>query len=110
MHNLPTFSCKSLFESSFGLGTVAMMMAVERPLTFILAVAVNCFSHKNAVDFVMSKLAVDKKTAKVLLTAHCWGAGEANKRETYKALTGKDFEDSRDTIEEVFHLAFKEEE
>ncbi|QFG06659.1 hypothetical protein HWC59_gp78 [Proteus phage Myduc] len=109
MHNLPTFSCKNLFETSFGWGTIPMMMAVERPLTFILAVAVNCFSHKNAVDFVVSKLAVDKKTAKVLLTAHCWGAGEASKRDTYKALVGKDFVVSNITVNEVMRLAFTEE-
>lgn len=100
---------KSLYEASFGFGIIAMSMIKEKPLSYVLAGAVSCFSHKNAVDFIMSKLNVDLKTAKVLLLHHCWCAGEETKRKVYKNLTGKEFSISLETLEEVTKVIFKTE-
>lgn len=100
---------KSLYEVSFGFGIVAMDMIKTKPLSYILAIATSCFSHKNAVDFVMMKLNVSSKTARILLLNHCWGAGEKTNVKTYESLTEKEFSVSVETLKEVTKLAFKAE-
>lgn len=102
--------CKSMYEISFGWGVIPMNMIRLRPLTFILAVATSCFSHKNAIKFVEQKLEVDNKTARVLLLNHAWGAGEQMQHQAFKNLTSKEFKYNVETVTEVWALAFKEEE